>query len=64
MRDASTTGPRTMVCGIVINGIVSLSKDIAILCCAGSLDDALNPDNIYPFIEIIIQAVDSRPRGA
>ncbi|KAL9081129.1 MAG: hypothetical protein Q9159_007419 [Coniocarpon cinnabarinum] len=52
--------PRTMVWGLVINGVVGLSMDIAVLFSAGDIDKALNSDYVYPFIEVVMQALDSR----
>ena len=64
IHNASTTVPHAIIWGTVLNGIVGLSMYIAILFCMGDVDKALTTDYIYPFIEVLMQATNSRSGSA
>ena len=64
IHNAAITVPRAMICSIVLNGVVGLSMYIAILFCIGDLDAAINTSYIYPFIEVLTQAIRSTAGSA
>jgi choline transport protein len=59
VHNATVIVPRSMMWCIVVNGVVGLAMYCAILFCAGDLDAALTSRFIYPFIEVIEQALNS-----
>ena len=52
--------PRTMVATTVLNGVLGFAALMAILFCAGNIENAENSPTGYPFIEIFYQATDSQ----
>ena len=64
IHNASTTVPRAIIWGTVLNGIFGLSMYIAILFCMGDVNKALTTDYVYPFIEVLMQATNSRAGSA
>ena len=64
VHNASITVPRAIVWGTVLNGVVGLSMYIAILFCMGDVQNELTTDYTYPFIEVLVQATNSRPGSA
>lgn len=64
IQNAATTVPVCMVWSLFINGLIGLAMYIAILFCAGNLQAALNTKYVYPFIEVILQAIRSRAGSA
>jgi choline transport protein len=59
VHNATTVVPRSMMWCIFVNGIVGLAMYFALLFCAGDLDAALTSRFIYPFIEVLEQALSS-----
>lgn len=59
--NASRLLPEAIMLSVLINGILGFSMLIAVLFCMGNVDDALNSDTGYPYIEILYQAADSMP---
>ena len=64
IHNASTTVPHVIIWGTVLNGIFGLSMYLAILFCMGDVNNALTTDYIYPFIEVLMQATNSRAGSA
>ena len=64
IHNASTTVPHAIIWGTVLNGIVGLSMYIAILFCMGDVNKALTTDYVYPFIEVLMQATNSKSGSA
>lgn len=64
IHNASTTVPHAIVWGTVLNGVVGLSMYIAILFSMGDVNNALTTDYVYPFIEVLVQATNSKPGSA
>jgi hypothetical protein len=52
-------GPRSIIWCLVLNGVVGLSMYIAILFCASNLQDAITSPYVYPFIKVLLQALNS-----
>ena len=48
-----------MIATIVLNGVLGFAALMAILFCAGNVEDALKSPTGYPFIEIFYQATKS-----
>lgn len=59
IHNAAIVVPKSILWSIVINGVVGLSMYIAILFCLGDVDAALNSTYVYPFIEVLLQAIRS-----
>lgn len=57
--NASRAIPRAIMLSIAINGALGFGMLIAVLFCMGDLDDALNSETGYPYIEIFYQATNS-----
>lgn len=53
--------PQALVYSLLINGILAWAMVIALMFCAGNLDDAIAAEEtvFYPFLEIFQQAVKS-----
>lgn len=60
IHDAAVVVPRSIVWCIVLNGVVGLSMYFAILFNLGDLQAAMDSDYIYPFIEVLLQAIRSQ----
>ncbi|KAH6707652.1 amino acid/polyamine transporter I [Leptodontidium sp. MPI-SDFR-AT-0119] len=60
IHNASTVVPNVMMFSLLLNGVLGFSMLIAILFCLGSIDDALATPTGFPFIEIFLQATNSR----
>ena len=59
IQNASTVIPYAMISTVLLNGILGLGMLIAILFCAGNINDALESPTGFPFIEIFDQATGS-----
>ena len=59
IRNAPIVVPRSIVYGIVLNGIIGFGSNIAVLFCLGDPNNLLDTQYFYPFIKIILQATDS-----
>jgi choline transport protein len=59
VHNATTVVLRSMMWCIFVNGIVGLAMYFALLFCAGDLDATLTSRFIYPFIEVLEQALGS-----
>ena len=57
--NASKVVPRTMIATTVLNGVLGFAALMAILFCAGNIEDAEMSPTGYPFIEIFYQATNS-----
>ncbi len=57
--NASTVVPRIMIASTVLNGVLGFAALIAILFCAGNIENAETSPTGYPFIEIFYQATNS-----
>jgi amino acid transporter len=56
--------PHSIVWSVFFNGLVGLGMYVAVLFCAGNLQDAINSPYVYPFIEVLQQAVNSNGGAA
>ncbi|PQE33967.1 choline transport protein [Rutstroemia sp. NJR-2017a WRK4] len=59
IQNASTVIPHSMICTVILNGILGFAMLIAVLFCAGNIEDALQSPTGFPFIEIFNQATGS-----
>ncbi|KAI9757776.1 MAG: hypothetical protein M4579_003312 [Chaenotheca gracillima] len=59
IENASTVVPRVMVATTLLNGVLGFGALMAILFCAGNIEQAENSPTGYPFIEIFYQATRS-----
>ncbi|KAE8419508.1 putative amino acid permease [Aspergillus pseudocaelatus] len=59
--NASRIIPHALILSIVLNGCLGFGMLIAVLFCAGNLEDALNSPTGYPFMEIFYKATSSLP---
>ena len=57
--NASKVVPRTMIATTILNGVLGFAALMAILFCAGNIEDAEMSPTGYPFIEIFYQATNS-----
>lgn len=57
--NASTVVPRTMIATTAVNGVLGFAALMAILFCAGNVENAEMSPTGYPFIEIFYQATNS-----
>ena len=57
--NASAVVPWIMIATAILNGVLGFAALIAILFCAGNVEDAEMTRTGYPFIEIFYQATDS-----
>ncbi|KAE9377008.1 amino acid transporter [Stipitochalara longipes BDJ] len=60
IQNASTVVPWVMISSIMLNGTLGLALLIALLFCLGDIDNALNSPTGFPFIEIFVQATNSK----
>ncbi|KAJ5780433.1 amino acid permease [Penicillium paradoxum] len=58
--NASRVIPRVLILGVITNGCLGFGMLLAVLFCAGDLQDALDSPTGYPFMEIFYQATRSR----
>lgn len=59
VRNASTVIPWSMISTVGINGVLGFAMLIAVLFCAGNIENALMTPTGFPFIEIFLQATNS-----
>ena len=59
IKNAATIVPKSMIWSLALSGVVGLSMFIAILFCTGDVQKALDTDYVYPFIEVLVQAMNS-----
>ena len=60
VKDAPRNVARSMILSTVINGLLAFGMLLAVLFCAGNLDDAVdNAPNGYPFVAIFAVGVGS-----
>ena len=59
IHNAAIVVPRTIVWGIVLNGVVGLAMFLAVVFCLGDPQAAAQTTYIYPFIEVLQQATNS-----
>ena len=64
IHNAAIIIPRTMILNVLLNGALGLAMIIAVLFCAGNLDNALNTPTGYPIAEIFTQGVHSIGGGS
>lgn len=64
IHNAAIVVPRSLVWSILLNGVIGLSMYIAILFCVGDLEAAINTECVYPFIEVLVQAIHSTAGSA
>lgn len=64
IHNAAIVGPRSLVWSIILNGVIGLNMYIAILFCVGDLEAAINTEYVYPFIEVLVQAIHSTAGSA
>lgn len=60
IKNASTVVPHALLASIGVNGLLGFSMLIAILFCIGDINNALASPTGYPFIEIFLQATNSK----
>ncbi|TVY35551.1 Choline transport protein [Lachnellula subtilissima] len=60
IQNASRVVPRAMVWSLIIDGTVGFTMYIGFLFSAGDLQAALDTDFIYPYIEVLVQALQSK----
>lgn len=64
IHNAAIIIPRTMILNVLINGALGLAMIIAVLFCAGNLDNALNTPTGYLIAEIFTQGMHSIGGGS
>lgn len=64
IKDATTVVPRSIVYGLLMNGIIGFATLIATLFCIGDLEAISQTDFTYPFIAIYMQATQSKEGSA
>ena len=64
VRNAATLGPRTLILGISLDGLLGISMLTALLFCIGDIEAVLNTIYSYPFVGILLQATNSIPGTA
>ena len=64
IRNAAIIIPRTMILNVLLNGALGFAIIIAVLFCAGNLDNALSTPTGYPIAEIFTQGVHSVGGGS
>ena len=64
VRNAATVVPRTLILGILLDGVFGIAMLIALLFCIGDIEAVINTKYNYPFIEILLQATNSIPGTA
>lgn len=60
VQDAATVVPWCMVTTIILNGMLGLGTVIVFLFCIGDMQQALNSDTGYDFIEVFYNATQSK----
>lgn len=64
IHNAAIVVPQSLVWSRILNAVIGLSMYIAILFCVGDLEAAINTEYVYPFIEVLVQAVHSTAGSA
>ena len=64
IHNAATVVPRSIIWSVFLNGVVGASMYIAILFRMGDVNAALNTEYVYPFIEVLLQALHSTAGSA
>ena len=59
IKNAAVVVPKSMIWGIALSGTVGLSMWIAVLFCLGNPQEALDTEYVFPFIEVLVQAIRS-----
>ena len=62
IQGASLAVPRALMLSLLINGVLGFAMILALMFCIGDLEAALESQETlgYPFLEIFLQAVDSK----
>jgi len=61
VRNPRTMVPWTLVSSITINGILGFGMVIAMTYCQGNIEQILNTDTGFPFVQAFLQALRSVP---
>ncbi|KAI9641950.1 hypothetical protein NHQ30_009819 [Ciborinia camelliae] len=64
IRNPSLVLPKSIILSVILNGIMGFAMIIALLFCLGDIDAALSTSTGYPFMEIFLQATNSRGGAA
>ncbi|KAI9677807.1 MAG: hypothetical protein M1822_008119 [Bathelium mastoideum] len=59
IRDAARVVPKAMVTSLVLSGVVGLGAMIAVVFCLGNIEEVLNTQFNFPFVQVFIQATNS-----
>jgi choline transport protein len=60
IHDAAVVVPRAIILSIIINGIVGFSAMISILFCLGDVEELFTTRFSYPFIQVFLNATNSK----
>lgn len=60
IEDASTVVPRSMLASVTLNGSLGFAMVIATLFCLRDVEAALSSPTGFPFIEVFLDATESR----
>ncbi|KAL8724733.1 MAG: hypothetical protein Q9181_006697 [Wetmoreana brouardii] len=59
VRNPSKIVPASMICSMLLNGLLGFGMLVAVLLCIGNLHDVLETSTGYPFMEIFLQGTKS-----